>query len=102
MILVDKNIIIDMINNEDNPHWDLLTQEDCSIENIFLAATAEGYACTLRIPLGNEDEYAKQVLNFPDDYFMPCFIGVGKPKADATIIKQQDINTKDRIHWNKW
>ena len=25
-----------------------------SIENLFLAATAEGYGCNLRIPLGNE------------------------------------------------
>ena len=29
----------------------------CSIENLFLAATAEGYGCNLRIPLGNEGEH---------------------------------------------
>lgn len=51
----------------------------CSIENIFLASTAEEYACTLRVPLGDEDKYAKDVLDFPNDYFMPCFIGIGKP-----------------------
>lgn len=74
----------------------------CSIENIFLAATAEGYGCNLRIPLGNEEEYAKSVLGFPDDYFMPCFIGIGKPKKDAPVIKQKDIDIKERIHANKW
>lgn len=74
----------------------------CSIENIFLAATAEGYGCNLRIPLGSEDKYAKKVLGFPNDYFMPCFIGIGKPEKDAPVIKQKDIDVKERIHLNKW
>ncbi len=74
----------------------------CSIENIFLAATAEEYACTLRIPLGKEDEWAREVLKYPDGYIMPCFIGIGKPKKDATIVKQKEIDVKERIHWNKW
>ncbi len=74
----------------------------CSIENIFLAATNEGYGCTLRIPLGREDEWAKDVLGFPDDYFMPCFIGIGKPAENAAVIKQKSINVNERIHWDKW
>lgn len=74
----------------------------CSIENIFLASTAEGYGCTLRVPLGNEGEYAKEVLGFPDDYFMPCFIGIGKPKKDAVVVKQKDIDVRERIHWDIW
>ena len=74
----------------------------CSIENIFLASTAEGYGCTLRVPLGNEEEYARSVLGFPQDYFMPCFIGLGKPKKDAPVIKQKEINVKERIHLEKW
>lgn len=74
----------------------------CSIENIFLASTAEGYGCTLRVPLGNEGEYAKEVLGFPDDYFMPCFIGIGKPKKDAVVVKQKDIDVRERIHWDTW
>lgn len=74
----------------------------CSIENIFLASTAEGYGCTLRVPLGNEGEYAKEVLGFPDDYFMPCFIGIGKPRKNAVVVKQKDIDVKERIHWDTW
>ncbi len=73
-----------------------------SIENIFLASTAEGYGCALRVPLGNEREYARKVLGFPNDYFMPCFIGIGRPKADADVVKQKDITVKDRIHWDIW
>ena len=74
----------------------------CSIENIFLAATAENYGCTLRIPLGNEAEYSRSILDYPTDYFMPCFIGIGKPLKNAPKIKQKDISVKERIHWNKW
>ena len=74
----------------------------CSIENIFLSATAEGYGCNLRVPLGNEEEYARDVLGFPNDYFMPCFIGIGKPKKGISSVKQKEICIKERIHWDKF
>lgn len=92
----------DILHPDNISHLNGFASIWCSIENIFLASTAEGYGCTLRIPLGNEAEYAKNVLGFPNDYFMPCFIGIGKPKKDAPVIKQKVIDTKERIHWNKW
>jgi nitroreductase len=109
-MLMDASAIIipllkqktDMLHPDNISHLNGFASIWCSIENIFLASTAEGYACTLRVPLGNEGQYARDVLEFPDDYFMPCFIGVGKPKKDAPIIKQKNINIQERIHWNKW
>lgn len=74
----------------------------CCIENIFLAATAEEMACTLRIPLGDEGEWARKTLNFPEEYFMPCFLAVGRASADAVIIKQKEYSIKSVIHKNKW
>lgn len=74
----------------------------CCIENMFLAATAEGYACTLRIPLGEEGTWARETLNFPEDYLMPCFIAVGKPCDNATYIKQIEYSLSERIHKNLW
>lgn len=74
----------------------------CCIENMFLAATAMDYGCTLRIPLGDEGEWSRKVLGYPEDYMMPCFIGIGRPKKDAVKIKQKDIDVNDRIHWNSW
>lgn len=74
----------------------------CCIENMFLAATAEEYACTLRIPLGDEAEWVREVLQFPQEYLMPCFIAIGKPSANAAHIRQQDISTESRIHKNRW
>ena len=37
-----------------------------AVENILLAATAEGLACAFRIPIGNEPEHVKQLVKAPD------------------------------------
>ncbi len=67
-----------------------------------MAATAEGYGCALRVPLGDEGKWSRELLQYPEDYFMPCFIGIGKPRKDAEVIKQKSIETIERIHWNRW
>ena len=54
------------------------------------------------IPLGNEDEHARKVLGFPEDYFMPCFIGIGIPRENAPVPRQKSIDIKTRIHWDKY
>ncbi len=92
----------DILHPDNISHLNGFASIWCSIENIFLSATAEGYGCNLRVPLGNEEEYARDVLGFPNDYFMPCFIGIGKPKSDAAPVKQKEINIKERIHWDKF
>ena len=109
-MLLDASVIIvpllkqktDILNPENVSHLNGFASIWCSIENIFLAATAEGYGCSLRVPLDNEGEWSRNVLNYPKDYFMPCFIGIGKPRKDATVVKQKCIATKERIHWNMW
>ncbi|HHX54917.1 MAG TPA: nitroreductase, partial [Clostridiales bacterium] len=74
----------------------------CCMENMFLAITAEGYASVLRIPLGDEGDWARKVLKFPEDYLMPCFIAVGKASANATYVKQKEYSITERIHKNVW
>lgn len=92
----------DLLHPDNISHLNGFASIWCSVENIFLAATAEHYACALRVPLGNEGEYARDVLGYPEDYFMPCFIGIVRPKKDIPAIKQKDIDVQQRIHWNKW
>ena len=92
----------DILHPENVSHLNGFASIWCSIENIFLAATAEGYGCNLRIPLGNESEHAREVLGYPEDYYMPCFIGIGRPSTNAEIPKQKEIEVKDRIHWDKF
>ena len=74
----------------------------CSIENLWLAATAEGYGCNLRIPWGEEEAVAQKALGFPDGYLIPCFIGIGRPAPDAVLTKQIDLNIDQLIHWQKF
>ena len=73
-----------------------------AVENILLAATAEGLACTFRIPIGNEPEYVKQVVGAPDGYEFACFLAIGYAAPDAHIPKQKVIKVEDRIHENVW
>ena len=90
----------DILHPENVSHLNGFASIWCSIENLFLAATAEGYGCNLRIPLGHEGEHAREILGYPEDYYMPCFIGIGRPKKNADIPKQKEIDIKDRIHWD--
>lgn len=73
-----------------------------AVENILLAATAEGLACAFRIPIGNEPEHVKRLVNVPDGYEFTCFLSIGYPAAHAPICKQKEINVEDRIHKNVW
>lgn len=73
-----------------------------AVENILLAATAEGLSCAFRIPVGNEAEYVKKLVGAPDDYEFTCFLAIGYADENAHICKQKVIRTEDRIHRNVW
>ena len=73
-----------------------------AVENILLAATAEGLACAFRIPIGNEPEHVKQLVKAPDGYEFTCYLAIGYPAENAHICKQKEIRIEDRIHDNRW
>lgn len=93
---------VNILKPENLSHLNGFASIWCSIENIFLAATAEGYACNLRIPLGEEGTHAREVLGFPEDYLMPCFIGIGLPDREVRLVEQKAIDIDERIHINQW
>ena len=74
----------------------------CSIENVWLAAVSEGYGCNVRIPQGEEEQIAGKALGFPEEYLIPCFIGIGKPAKDAVRTKQLEVDLDEMIHWQKF
>ncbi|MCZ0860084.1 nitroreductase family protein [Methanocorpusculum sp. MG] len=74
----------------------------CCIENIFLAATAEGLACSMRIPVGNEGLQVAETVNAPKGYILPCYIGLGYPMEDVAILEQVERKTSDTLHFGKW
>ena len=74
----------------------------CVIENIFLAATAEGLACSMRIPVGSEGPDAGREVGAPEGWMLPCYIGIGVPAEDAPEIEQIEYCAKQKIHFGKW
>ncbi len=74
----------------------------CVIENIFLAATAEGLSCSMRIPLGKEHDIVKAKLKVPPTYMIPVFIGVGYASPEEKILEQYEPNLEKQIHRGKW
>ena len=73
-----------------------------ALENIFLAATAEGLGTCLHIPMGDEVEKINEVIGAPEGYELTCLLAIGYPKPDAHICKQVSIDIHDRIHEGKW
>lgn len=39
--------------------------------------------------MGGEENHARKVLGFPEEYLMPCFIGIGLPAKDAKRVVQE-------------
>ncbi|MCL2785274.1 MAG: nitroreductase family protein [Propionibacteriaceae bacterium] len=74
----------------------------CCIENILLAATAEGLGAALRIPVGRESAHITDTLDLPAGYVMPCYIALGHPAADAVNIPQIEPDIDERLHLNRW
>ena len=71
-----------------------------AVENILLAATAEGLACAFRIPIGNEPEYVKRMVGAPDGYEFTCFLAIGYAAQDAHIRKPKAISVERRTTSN--
>ena len=74
----------------------------CVIENIFLAATAEGLACSMRIPLNEEHDVVKKILKVPPTYKIPVFIGIGYADPDEPELEQSYPDVESQLHFGAW
>ena len=74
----------------------------CVIENIFLAATAEGLACSMRIPLNEEHDAVKKKLKVPPTYLIPVFIGIGYADPEEPVLEQYHPDLDSQIHFGAW
>ena len=93
---------VDILNPRDLSDLNCYATIWCAIENLWIAATADGYGCNVRIPRGDEEKIAQETLGFPDGYLIPCFIGIGRPAPDAIRTKQIEIDFDRQVHWNKF
>lgn len=74
-----------------------------AMENIFLAAAAEGLGCALRIPIAGESAHVKQLVGAPADYELACFLAVGWPDETVRLpFRRKEISAEDRIHEDRW
>lgn len=74
----------------------------CVIENIFLAATAEGLACSMRIPLNEEHDILKAKLKVPPTYMIPVFIGIGYANPNEKELEQYNPDIEKQLRFGKW
>ena len=75
----------------------------CCIENMLLAAVAEGIYGVTRIPFDKEIKHLKNTLDIPEEYTIPCYLALGYPDENQTkSIPQHNIRAVERMHINKW
>ena len=74
----------------------------CVVENIFLAATAEGLACSMRIPLNDEHDKVKKRLKVPPTYMIPVFIGIGYADPAEHELEQNAADLDKQLHFGRW
>lgn len=74
----------------------------CALENMLLAATAEGLGTVFHIPVSDEAEEIKQIVNAPEGYEFICLLTIGYPAENAFLPKQKEIKPESRIHNNVW
>ena len=72
------------------------------VENILLAATAEGLGSVVHIPVKKEPEQIRAFMNVPDGYVLPTLIMLGYPGEDALVPAQVKATVENRVRWNKW
>lgn len=70
----------------------------CAVENMLLAATAEGLKCVFHIPVADEADEIKAIVKAPEGYEMTCLLTVGYPSEDAFLPRQKEIDLDSRIH----
>ena len=93
---------VDILHPRDLSDLNCFASVWCSIENLWLAATAEGYGCNVRIPRGNEEAAAQQALGFSEGFMIPCLIGIGRPAENTVQTKQIPVDYGAQIHWQRF
>lgn len=74
----------------------------CCIENMLVAAAAEGIFGVTRILFEPERKTIKQYFDLPAEYEIPCWLALGYPAENARRAGQVNIPPKERIHLNEW
>ena len=74
----------------------------CALENMLLAATAEGLGTVFHILVSDEAEKIKEIVGAPEEYEFTCLLTMGYPAENAFLPKQKVIDVESRIHIGIW
>jgi nitroreductase len=74
----------------------------CCIENILVAAAAEGIMGVTRIPFEEERPRIKRVLSLPAGREVPCYLALGRPAPEAKTHAVPPRELASRLHLNAW
>ncbi len=66
------------------------------------AAAAEGLACSMRIPVGDEGLKVAEAVHAQEGYMLPCYIGLGYPVENAAVVEQVERPVKSTLHFGTW
>ncbi len=72
------------------------------VENLLLAATAEGLGSVVHIPVKKEPEQIKEFMNIPDGYYLPTLVILGYPAKDALLASEVKATMGKKVQKNKW
>ena len=72
------------------------------VENMLLAATAEGLGSVVHIPVKKEPEQIRQFLQIPDGWYLPTLVILGYASPEAEIPRHVEATVQKKVHWNKW
>ena len=110
MLMQSGLLIIPFYNQKQGPLLHSVEQSSlnyfasawCALENMLLAATDEGLGTVFHIPVADEAEQIKKIVNAPEGYEFICLLSMGYPADGAFLPKQKEINIHDRIHFNSF
>lgn len=72
------------------------------VENILLAATAEGLGSVVHFPVKKEPQQIKELMGVPDGYYLASLVMLGYPGKDAETPTQIKATVENKVRWNKW
>ena len=72
------------------------------VENMLLAATAEGVGSVVHIPVKKEPEQIRTFLKVPEGWGLPALVVLGYPAKDALLPTQVKATVENKVRWNKW
>jgi nitroreductase len=92
----------DLLRPDGLPGLNAFASMWCCIENILVAAAAEGIFGVTRIPFPEERARIRRVLRIPEGKEVPCYLALGYPAAGAKVHRVPERPIGSRLHLNSW